>query len=186
MGRMNRKMITGLIVVVFVGISSLFAIGCAKKQVQAPEGIKSTASSEAEAARAREAERRARIEELEKSKILADEINRFQSTKIYFDFDRSDLKPEARNNLKKKAEWLMNNPSYTVMIEGHCDERGSNEYNLALGERRAHSAKKFLVTLGVSPDRISTISYGEERPADPGHNEEAWAKNRRDEFKLRK
>ncbi|MFP3929181.1 MAG: OmpA family protein, partial [Desulfobacteraceae bacterium] len=71
-----------------------------------------------------------------------------------------------------------------VRIEGHCDERGTNEYNLALGERRANAAKKYLISLGVSEDRVRTISYGEERPADPRHNEEAWAKNRRDEFKL--
>jgi peptidoglycan-associated lipoprotein len=96
------------------------------------------------------------------------------------------LKAPARAILENKAAWLRANGRYKVRIEGHCDERGTNEYNLALGERRANSAFKYLNALGVSADRMSTISYGEERPADPGHNEAAWAKNRRDEFKLYK
>ena len=81
--------------------------------------------------------------------------------------------------LKENAELLKKYPKVKIQIEGHCDERGTNEYNLALGERRANSTKNYLVSLGISPDRISTISYGEEKPLDPGHNEEAWAKNRR-------
>jgi peptidoglycan-associated lipoprotein len=103
---------------------------------------------------------------------------------IYFDFDKYNLKPPAIKKLDKTADWLSKNPSVRIRIEGHCDERGTNEYNLALGDRRANSAKKYLVNLGISPERISTISYGEERPVDPGHNEAAWAKNRRDEFKI--
>jgi peptidoglycan-associated lipoprotein len=101
---------------------------------------------------------------------------------IYFDFDKSSLTPVAQDNLLRKAEWLRKNPDATITIEGNCDERGTNEYNLALGDRRAESAKAFLVDLGINPARISTISYGEERPVDPQHNEEAWAKNRRDHF----
>lgn len=101
---------------------------------------------------------------------------------IYFDFDKSTLTPAAQENLLRKAEWLRDNPDATVTIEGNCDERGTNEYNLALGDRRAESAKAFLVDLGIDPARITTISYGEERPVDPRHNEEAWAKNRRDHF----
>lgn len=101
---------------------------------------------------------------------------------IHFDFDKYNLKPEARNVLNKLGEFLKANTEATVLIEGHCDERGTNEYNLALGERRATSAAKYLVALGIDKARISTISYGEERPLDPGHNEEAWAKNRRDHF----
>ena len=102
----------------------------------------------------------------------------------YFDFDKSDLKPESKIVLKKKADFLRVYPSYSARIEGHCDERGTNEYNLALGERRANAIWKFLNTLGVSGDRLAAISYGEERPADPGHNESAWAKNRRGVCKL--
>jgi peptidoglycan-associated lipoprotein len=101
---------------------------------------------------------------------------------IYFDFDRSNLKPEAQKVLKRKAEWLRNEPGESVIIEGHCDERGTNEYNLALGDRRAQSAKNFLIDLGIAESRLTTISYGEERPADPRHNREAWSKNRRDHF----
>jgi peptidoglycan-associated lipoprotein len=82
----------------------------------------------------------------------------------------------------QKAEWLRENPARTVTIEGHCDDRGTNEYNLALGDRRAESAKTFLVDLGIDATRLITISYGEERPVDPRSNEEAWAKNRRDHF----
>lgn len=101
---------------------------------------------------------------------------------IYFAFDKSTLSPMAQENLRRKAEWLRANPAATVTIEGHCDERGTNEYNLALGDRRAESAKSFLTDLGIDAKRMATISYGEERPVDPRHNEEAWAKNRRAHF----
>jgi peptidoglycan-associated lipoprotein len=101
---------------------------------------------------------------------------------IYFAFDSSTLSPAAQDNLLRKAEWLRENPDATVTIEGNCDERGTSEYNLALGDRRAESAKAFLVDLGIDPMRLTTISYGEERPVDPRHTEEAWAKNRRDHF----
>jgi len=101
---------------------------------------------------------------------------------IYFAFDKSTLTPAAQDNLLRKAEWLRANREATITIEGHCDERGTNEYNLALGDRRAEAAKDFLVDLGIDAARIKTISYGEERPVDPRHNEEAWAKNRRDHF----
>ena len=90
----------------------------------------------------------------------------------------------ARNVLNQIAAILKTNPSYSLDISGHCDERGTIEYNLALGERRARSAKKFLVALGIAGDRISTISYGEEKPVDTRSNEAAWAQNRRDEFLL--
>jgi peptidoglycan-associated lipoprotein len=98
---------------------------------------------------------------------------------IYFDYDQFNLGPEAKAALNKMGEWLLKNSSTQVLIEGHCDERGTAEYNLALGERRAHSAKQYLAQLGVNADRISTISYGEERPQDPGHTDAAYAKNRR-------
>ena len=101
---------------------------------------------------------------------------------IFFEFDKATLAPSAQDNLMKKAEWMRSNPDATVTIEGHADERGTNEYNLALGERRAESAKNFLVDLGIAPSRLTTISYGEERPIDPQSNEEAWAKNRRGHF----
>ena len=101
---------------------------------------------------------------------------------IYFEFDKSTLTPAAQDNLLQKADWLRENSEATVTIEGHCDDRGTNEYNLALGDRRAESAKAFLVDLGIDASRLTTISYGEERPVDPRQNEEAWAKNRRGHF----
>lgn len=103
--------------------------------------------------------------------------------KVYFDFDSFILTQAARDALNKNAEYLQKkNASAKVQIEGHCDERGSDEYNLALGEKRAKAALNYLVTLGVPASRLSFISFGEEKPNDPGHDEAAWAKNRRAEF----
>ena len=101
---------------------------------------------------------------------------------IHFDFDKSDIRADSREILQKNADWLQNNPDIKIQIEGHCDERGTAEYNLALGERRAMSTKKYLISLGISADRIYTISYGEELPIDPNHSEDAWSKNRRAHF----
>lgn len=143
------------------------------------------AKAEAEAKAKAEAEARARAEaEAAAARLLQEQINAFESEKIYFDYDKADLKPEAQATLEKKAEFLDANPSYSVTIGGHCDERGTNEYNLALGERRADAAKKFLNSLGISDDRIATVSYGEEKPVATGHDESAWSQNRRDEFDL--
>jgi peptidoglycan-associated lipoprotein len=102
---------------------------------------------------------------------------------IYFDFDRDDLKAAAKENLRHNAQILQDNPGLQVTIEGNCDERGSEEYNLALGMRRAETAKRYLVDLGVDGSRLVTVSFGEEQPAVRGSNEAAWAKNRRDDFK---
>jgi peptidoglycan-associated lipoprotein len=104
---------------------------------------------------------------------------------VYFAFDSAALSGEAQENLRRKAEWLRSNPNRSVTIEGHCDERGTNEYNIALGDRRAESTKSFLISLGIASSRMNTISYGEERPADPGHGESAWARNRRAHFLVR-
>jgi peptidoglycan-associated lipoprotein len=101
---------------------------------------------------------------------------------IYFEFDRYELGPDAREILIANADWLKKHPSLRVEIEGHCDERGSNEYNLALGAKRAEAAKDYLVTLEISVDRLSTISYGEEIPACMERAEACWLKNRRDRF----
>lgn len=101
---------------------------------------------------------------------------------IYFDFDRYDLRADDREVLKANAGWLKANASARVEIEGHADERGTNEYNLALGAKRAQSAKDYLVTLGISKERLSTISYGEELPVCKENNEECWQKNRRARF----
>ena len=100
--------------------------------------------------------------------------------RVFFDYDKSDLRPDARAQVEKWAAWLKKYPQNNVTIEGHCDERGTREYNLALGERRAAAAKKYLAALGIEARRINTISYGKERPAVVGSNEAAWAQNRRD------
>ncbi len=101
---------------------------------------------------------------------------------VNFDYDSSDLSDDAKATLSANGAYLLKNMNVSVSVEGHCDERGTVQYNLALGERRATSAKDFLVSYGVAEGRISTISYGKEQPIDPGHDEEAWAKNRRAHF----
>ncbi len=124
-------------------------------------------------------------EELEAARKKVAELRRKKSIKIsniYYVFDDFSLSEKAKKTLVEDAVWLMNNPQKEVVIEGHCDERGTEEYNIALGERRASSAKRYLINLGVKSSQLSTISYGEEKPADSGNDEEAWAKNRRDEF----
>ena len=98
--------------------------------------------------------------------------------RVFFAFDRSDISAEARETLTRQADWLRRYPNVTVTIEGHCDERGTREYNLALGERRAQAVKNVLVALGIPASRINTISYGKERPIVVGSNEEAWVQNR--------
>ena len=103
---------------------------------------------------------------------------------IYFDLNKSNLKPCAKAILDKNAEVLSKNPTVKVRIEGNCDERASNKYNMALGQRRANSAKQYLIKVGVAADRLTTVSYGEEKPLDPGHNQAAWAKNRRVDFEV--
>lgn len=102
--------------------------------------------------------------------------------RIHFDFDKSNIKSEYEPVLKGNATWLQNNAKTNVTIEGHCDERGSTEYNIALGDRRANSAKSYMKNLGVTESRMNTVSYGEERPLCTEHNEGCWWQNRRDEF----
>jgi len=102
--------------------------------------------------------------------------------RVLFGYDRSDLTPSARATVESLAVWLKSFPSVTMALEGHADERGTREYNLALGERRASSVQDYLIALGINPNRLSTISYGKERPAVLGSNEEAWAQNRRSVF----
>jgi peptidoglycan-associated lipoprotein len=185
-----------LIAFVFV-CSSLLLTSCAKKQIQVSDTVspqaaeqkvddpaKAKAEEEAGKGTEEEATNQVRQRELEKGKAFDAQFRMFEFQHIYFAFDKSDLTAESQALLKQKANWLRDNASYSVRIDGHCDERGTNEYNLALGERRAHAAKKFLTDLGISGDRISSLSYGEEKPAAPGHNEQAWSKNRRDGFKL--
>ena len=113
-------------------------------------------------------------------------IKGFQLRDIHFDFDSAVIKPQDIPYLESLAEFMQEHPQFKLVIEGHCDERGSEMYNLALGQRRADAVKKFLINLGIDPKRINTISYGEEKPIDPRHCEEAWAKNRRCHFIIEK
>ena len=127
------------------------------------------------------AEKAAVVEKADLAKAAAEKAA-YELTDINFDFDNFDLGDEAREVLKKHAAWLTENKGVNITVEGHCDERGTAEYNLALGERRAKAAATFLVNMGIDDKRIKTISYGEELPLDPGHDEAAWARNRRAHF----
>jgi peptidoglycan-associated lipoprotein len=104
---------------------------------------------------------------------------------ILFDFDKSLIRDDAKPVMASVSDYLKKNKGTKLLIEGHCDERGTSEYNMALGDRRAESARKYLVSLGVSAGALSTVSFGKEKPLDPGHNEDAWAKNRRAHFVVR-
>lgn len=170
-----------------------FGAGCAKKPVDsAPVGISAEeAARQAEEARLRE-EAQLREQQLEEERLarerklarLGEVGQEITANMIHFAFDSFDLRPDARTTLQRKAELLKANPEIRLLIEGHCDERGTAEYNLALGERRARAAYEFLVLLGINPSRLQIVSYGKERPLDPASNETAWAANRRAQFKL--
>ncbi len=158
-----------LLAMMFVISGLMFTVACQKKVVDAsPEPVAEEKVEEKV--------------EVKEEVVVYKTPDMVMQEDIYFEFDKSTLSPAAQDNLLRKAEWLRENPAATVTIEGHCDERGTNEYNLALGDRRAESAKAFLIDLGIDPSRLTTISYGEERPVDPRNAEEAWAKNRRDHF----
>jgi peptidoglycan-associated lipoprotein len=185
----------GLVVLVLILCVGLLLTGCPKKTVVKEEpstkkAEEAVAEREKAAKLAAEEEaKKAKEKEFEKSLVakkepgIAGEVFESRLLKdIHFDFDKYDIRPEDAAILKENAALLMNYPKVRIQVEGHCDERGTNEYNLALGERRANAAKKYLLSLGISADRISSISYGEEKPLDTGHNEEAWSKNRRGHF----
>jgi len=186
-----RKKLWIILALVFIIPGLLFTASCAKKAVKDDAALEKQAEDEA-AMKAKEAAEKARQEELARQRAIEEQRlkevqeakDMFLSDDIYFEFDSSTLTPEAQLILKKKAEWLQNNPEAMSTIEGHCDDRGTNEYNLALGDRRATNVKTFLIDLGISASRLNTISYGEERPVDPGQNEDAWAKNRRCRFTI--
>ena len=194
----------GIMTVIFC-ISMMLMTGCAKKAVSKDEGLvagekKAAAAQseadikkkEAEAAAKEEAARKLAAEQQKEdvkelalkldAAAAAAEKEQTAFEDIYFVFDKSTIEPEAREILKRLASLLGSNKNYSLVVEGHCDERGTVEYNLALGQRRADAAMKYLVDLGLDKESIKTITYGKERPLDPGHDEEAWAKNRRAHF----
>ncbi|MCU0599220.1 MAG: peptidoglycan-associated lipoprotein Pal [Desulfobacterales bacterium] len=166
------------ILVLIFAMGFVFTTGCCKKKpvdtepaTAGKEGI-----SEDELAAKRKAEQEAMLKKAAMQKFVNEDV--------YFDFDDASIRTDAKATLKDKADFLKANPGVSVTIEGHCDERGTEAYNLALGERRAQSIKTFLVNAGIDKSRLQTISYGEEKPVDPGKNEAAWAKNRRGHFRV--
>ena len=188
---MVRKSSSISSIIILILCSGLILMGCPKKTVvkEEPSVKRAEELAAGKEKAAKEEAKKAREKEFEKSLIakkepgIEGEILESKLLKdIHFNFDKYDIRPGDAEILKGNAALLMKHPTVKIQIEGHCDERGTIEYNLALGERRANSAKGYLVSLGMPADRISTISYGKEKPLDPGHNEEAWAKNRRDHF----
>jgi peptidoglycan-associated lipoprotein len=172
---------------IFVTQVTLLAVGCAQRTSQvssSPPQMEATGPSAEEIRAREEAERRRRIAE---SQLASGPTRPTPGTSVldsvYFAFDESTLTDQAKNTLVRDAEWLRTNADVRVQVEGHCDDRGTAEYNLALGERRAEAVRSYLSSLGIDVNRMRTISYGKERPVDPGHTEEAWVKNRRVEFK---
>jgi peptidoglycan-associated lipoprotein len=175
------------IIGLIVCFSIMVMTGCAKKSAIKEQAVSAEEQAAAAKAAAKKEAPPAKETPITEEKVApqaeaaaAKEEMTFKD--VLFDFDKFSLKPESRDALKELAAWLTKNKYKSVLIEGNCDERGTTEYNLALGERRAKEAMKYLVELGVDAKRIKTISYGKERPLDPGHTEEAWEKNRRDHF----
>jgi peptidoglycan-associated lipoprotein len=189
----SRSLVSGG-ALILMGMALMFG-GCSKKQPVVSEASTQDASAkmreEEEAARrAREAaiaerERRAQEESMRRSAAqMGMTRDEFVNQDVLFAFDDYTLSDSAKSILDKKASWMRDNGSAAVKIEGHCDERGTTAYNLALGERRANAAKQYLSALGISGARMSTVSYGEQFPLDPGHTESAWVRNRRAHFTL--
>ncbi|MEA5001440.1 MAG: peptidoglycan-associated lipoprotein Pal [Endomicrobiaceae bacterium] len=164
------------------GLLSMFLVisACAKKQTVAPE--------ETEAGTEQGTAVNANIDSPEFAQEPSIREGSLDSksalSTIYFTLDSSNVSAEALDTLKANSNFLKNNPKVNIVIEGHCDERGTTEYNLALGQRRAVKVKEYYVQLGIAPNRIATVSYGEEMPADKRNNEAGWAKNRRAETKV--
>ncbi len=194
-----KKRVWMNLVMAILAAGLLLTVSCAKKTVVTDtttieDQEKAEAAKKAEAiARAKEEAERIAQQELEdqmaQEKALAEEKRqaqkqRFENQDIHFEFDSAKLNPVAKELLKEKAVWLKTNSSASVTIEGHCDERGTTEYNLALGEQRANTAKNYLIDLGISAERLATISYGEEQPIASGKTEEAYQKNRRAHFAI--
>ncbi len=190
-----RKKMAGFCVVLFCG--ALLAGGCAKKELVKGEQPVPPAPKPAETAPVKPAPKETVVREqpVQEAAVAkeapaitpAEEAAEAALGKIYFDFDSYVLSQTARDTLAGNADYLLKkNRSVKILIEGNCDERGSDEYNLTLGEKRAKAALNYLVSLGVPVSRLSFISYGKEKPVDPGHDEAAWAKNRRDDFVVAK
>jgi peptidoglycan-associated lipoprotein len=180
--------------------AAVFAGACSKKPVEQPAPVAnadSAAAAQAEAERlaqaerdrlAREAEERAAsqraADEAAARARTTEEVRSTLAAMIHFDLDKANVRPDDAGTLDQKVAILQANPDLRIRVHGHCDERGSDEYNLALGNRRAQAAKQYLVSHGIDASRIETQSWGEERPLVDGHDEGSWSQNRRDEFEI--
>ena len=171
---MKSRIILG---VAMLAMMLMLGVGCAKKQVESQPQVQ-PATMEQGGVKGEDMEAAA------KKKAMQQAMDTITNERIYFDFDKFELKAESKEVLKKKAELLKKYPTFKVLIEGHCDERGTEEYNLGLGEKRAKVAMEFLVIQGVDVARLKIVSYGEERPVCTEKTESCWSKNRRDEFKV--
>jgi peptidoglycan-associated lipoprotein len=173
-----KKNLTLIGFVVLIAFGMTIFSGCSENKTtvkdEAVQEQKADAAQGQAATAPADQEQSAKVEAAAKAEVNIRDIN--------FDFDQSNIRPDAREILKANADILLKKGAAQITIEGYCDERGTAEYNMALGERRAQEAKKYLVNLGMKASQIKTISYGEERPLDPGHDEDAWAKNRRAHF----
>ncbi|HXC62567.1 MAG TPA: peptidoglycan-associated lipoprotein Pal [Nitrospiria bacterium] len=168
---------------------SLVAAGCAKKVETASQTVspEENVTSPPPPAEEPQKEERPAVKEAEVAPPETSKpISSVSLEDIHFDYDKSAIRPDVKAILEKHAKWLQSNPKVKIQIEGHCDERGTNEYNLALGERRAQATKRFLVAMGIDAKRLSTISYGEERPLCSEHAESCYSKNRRAHFVIEK
>lgn len=184
MQRRSLGVLVGLMIAMM-----LVTVSCQKQQTQST----SPDTPDVEVAETIAQEETAGQEVIDQEAIEAENVRReqerlrsiFISENIYFDFDDASLTAMAQEVLRNKAVWMQNNAEAGAIIEGHCDARGTAEYNLALGDRRAQGVKSFLVDLGIASNRLTTISYGEEMPVDPRDDEEAWSKNRRAQFTIK-
>ena len=182
---MHQRQGLKLALLLIVSFILVLNVSCSKKTVAVETGMDSTgqegnAESHALGSPA--------VEDVDRQTAAVDVSDNSELVllaNIFFEFDKATLTPEARETLTNNGKWLRTNSDVEITIEGHCDERGTNGYNLALGDRRAENVKTFLMDLGVDESRLNTISYGEERPLDRGHGEAAWAKNRRAHFFIR-
>lgn len=166
-------------------LTALFALGgCAAKTTGNPvnSSVANTADIQGEASLSADTGV-AGPPPVERSTATLTTLDGSQLETVYFAYDSFTLLPAAQQVLERNARWLLSNSAVKVTIEGHCDERGSDEYNLALGERRAMAVKSYLTARGVAAEQLATLSYGEERPAVAGHDEASWAKNRRGTFR---
>ena len=174
----NRRLFFIAILGLVLSISGL--TGCSSKKKIAAQPKQTVKAPEKKPAPAPQVKEASKIEEKVEEAPEVPRDLRFAT--IYFDFDESNIRNDQRSSMINNAQLLSKYKTVKILVEGHCDERATNEYNLALGQRRADSVKSFLTDYGIDRSRISTVSYGEERPVDRGHDETAWAKNRRCEF----